>query len=284
MPDLILIDNTPIEIYSIRKHSVYVKREDLCCKKPGPPFSKVRGALLHLKKLKSAGINTVGYVETSISMAGWGVAWICSLLDMQTIIFDPQYKNPSRTLQYHRKQWNKHKAILVPIKAGRAKINWYICRKILQEKYPEAVLLPLGIPFQETIIATSEEVKKTMSNINCKINTFVISVGSGTIVAGLWKGLDTLKISSNIYGIMCRSGNLSLKKKSIISKTRILDKGMFPSVSQLHLIDPGWGYTDKSKIKSPFPCNPYYDKKAWEWLVQNITELKKPILFWNIGK
>ena len=39
-----LVDNTPIE-----KHcGIWVKREDLCCPPPGPPFSKVRGVVEHI--------------------------------------------------------------------------------------------------------------------------------------------------------------------------------------------------------------------------------------------
>jgi hypothetical protein len=34
----------------------------------------------------------------------------------------------------------------------------------------------------------------------------------------------------------------------------------------------------------PFPCNPYYDLKAWEWLMKNKGQLEEPILFWNIGQ
>ncbi|GAG18142.1 unnamed protein product, partial [marine sediment metagenome] len=26
-----------------------------------------------------------------------------------------------------------------------------------------------------------------------------------------------------------------------------------------------------------------YDLKAWKWLVDNMSSLRKPILFWNIG-
>jgi hypothetical protein len=51
----------------------------------------------------------------------------------------------------------------------------------------------------------------------------------------------------------------------------------------LHLLDTGYQYTDKEEIEIPFPCNVYYDAKAYKWTIDNIDKLKKPVLFWNTG-
>ncbi len=86
-------NNTPVESYKCQGLSVLVKREDLCVKKHGPPFSKVRGIYDHLYALKKKGVTTIGYTETSISMAGWGLAWIGRCLGMRVVIYNPQYKH-----------------------------------------------------------------------------------------------------------------------------------------------------------------------------------------------
>ncbi len=57
-----------------------------------------------------------------------------------------------------------------------------------------------------------------------------------------------------------------------------------PSLSKFKLIDPGWEYTQKPTIKAPFPCHPYYDLKAWQWLLENHSCLRQRVLFWNIGQ
>jgi 1-aminocyclopropane-1-carboxylate deaminase/D-cysteine desulfhydrase-like pyridoxal-dependent ACC family enzyme len=277
-----LVNNTPVETYQIDGQDVLVKREDLCCT-DGPPFSKVRGALEHLKKLKQQGVTTVGYCETSISQAGWCVAWLCKELSLTAVIFDPQYKQPCETLTYHRTQWAKYNAVIRPIKAGMAKVNWYICKKLLKEEFgPTAVLLPLGIPFEETIQATEAEVIQTLNKLS-DINSFVICVGSGTITAGLWRGVTKFGNYTAIYGIMGRTGNIPYKMKVIATKARLSNVGLYKSPVQLILKDPGWEYTEESKAECPFPCNKYYDRKSWQWLTENINLLKKPILFWNIG-
>lgn len=208
-----LINNTPIEKYSIAGYPVFVKREDLCCPPPGPPFSKVRGLMPVLKRLKSQGINTVGYTETSISMAGWGVAWACSLLDMKAVIFDPQYKETPGVLKYHRKQWEQFKPDIIPLKAGRAKVNYHISKKILLKKYKNSYLLPLGLILKETIDATEKEAK--VSNLK-NFNSIIIPVGSGTIAAGILKAISNYNVS--VYGICCRETDISMKRNKIIIK------------------------------------------------------------------
>jgi len=33
----------------------------------------------------------------------------------------------------------------------------------------------------------------------------------------------------------------------------------------------------------PWPAHPHYEGKVWEWMLQNVDGLPRPILFWNIG-
>jgi len=35
--------------------------------------------------------------------------------------------------------------------------------------------------------------------------------------------------------------------------------------------------------ETPFPCNEFWDKKAWYWLEKNIQKFEGEILFWNLG-
>jgi hypothetical protein len=271
---------TPIETYD----GILVKRDDLCFSPPAPPFSKCRGVIKHLEYLKLLGINTVGYTETSISMAGWGVAWACKELGMKAVIFDPQYKKTPDVLAYHRTKWKQLGATIIPIKAGMAKVNYYVSKKILLDKFEwkSSKMLPLGLPFWETIEATRDEVIASAKEIK-KVKTVVCCVGSGTIISGVWAGLDLLNSSVNLFGVMTKSGNISAKRTIIETKADIKSDGLFKSSVSLTLIDPGWKYTDKSNIICPFPCHAYYDLKAWDWLMLYRHTLIEPILFWNIG-
>lgn len=272
-----LISPTPIETHVVRNYKIFVKREDLSAPPGAPPFSKIRGLFLKLSKLKKEGFQTVGYTETAVSMAGWGVAWVSACLNINCVIFCPQYKNPPPLLQYHQKQWEKNNAIIRKIPAGRAKVGWYISNKMLKQEWPDnSILLPLGLPFLETIEATQKEANKIKSDFA----SIVVNVGSGTILAGLLSS-KSFK-NSDLYGIMGRKGNIKQKRKHILSVSG--SGGFFnPHPNHFYLIDPGWNYTEKSEFYCPFPCHPWYDLKAWEWLICHIKELKEPVLFWNIG-
>lgn len=273
--------NTPIETHLIGTIPILVKREDLCTKFPHPPFSKMRGLWQHLVKLKEGGVTTVGYTETSISMAGWGVAAVCAELGLRAVIYDPQYKETPSVLQYHRKQWKRFSPVIVPVKAGRAKVNFYTGRKHLHAEYSDnAVMLELGIPLEESVKETAAEYRRTIRSMEKPPGSIVVNVGSGTICAGIVRGWE--KGDGNIYGVMGRTGSIPYREKFIAKKAKCLIRGLMGA--PLFLVDPGWEYTEKSTCNPPFPSHPYYDAKAWEWLMHHTYELEQPILFWNIGR
>lgn len=277
-----IVNNTPIETYKVNGKSIDVKREDLCSLPPGPPFSKMRGIYSYLKRLKSEGIETVGYAESAISMAGWGLAYLCHILNMTLVIFDPQYKETPPTLAFHRENWNKFHPTIVPIKAGRTSVNYYIGRKWLNEHYPNAVMLPIGMHCEETIQETAKEVLK----LKKKYSNIIVPVGSGTICAGVVRGFREKFEHGpyNIIGIMSRSGDVRRKRNEIIEKSGVINASLLIMKIKLEIVDPGYQYTDSIYMEYPFPCNPFYDGKAWEWLNINLGNLREPILFWNIGQ
>jgi hypothetical protein len=223
---------------------------------------------------------------------------------MEAVIFDPQYKVTPETLSYHREQWKQFNPTIHPIPAGRAKVGWYQSKKILLEEYDaNGVMLPLGLPFQESIVATCLEMKETLKSTNLTFRTVVSCIGSGTMFAGLWNGIElstaerigalkSIGITYNppkidLYGVLTRTGSVEHKKEVIQKKAMLQTDGFWKSFTNIHLIDPGWEYTQRYDaywpLEIPFPCNPFYDAKAWEWLIRNKADLKEPILFWNIG-
>jgi 1-aminocyclopropane-1-carboxylate deaminase/D-cysteine desulfhydrase-like pyridoxal-dependent ACC family enzyme len=124
----------------------------------------------------------------------------------------------------------------------------------------------------ESIEGTKKEAVECVN----KYATVVVAVGSGTIAAGIVRaGVPRIKV----VGVMCRTGNKEKKKREIINRARELGCPL----AQLELVDPGYQYTEAAHIKCPFPSHPFYDKKAFKWMVENIEKLENPVLFWNIG-
>lgn len=272
------IKHTPIEVYTIQNKSIFVKREDLCTKNPAPPFSKVRGLFKFLSNLKKQGYTHVGYSENSISMASWGVSWVCYEIGLNAVIFDQQYKNPTKALQKHRQYWNKFNAKIIPVRPGIQNISFNIGKTYMRKNYKKGYMLPLGLSFDETVQETAKEFIYTINRLERIPKTLILSIGSGTICAGI---LNT-KPNMCVFGITCSVMNENKKERFIAQKAKIITKGMIKQVN-FKIIHGGYEYKEKPKIIAPFPCNPHYDLKAWEWLYTNINKIETPILFWNIG-
>lgn len=287
-----MLINTPVEEHN----GVYVKREDLAVNGPtAPPFSKMRGVLAHLTKLRDTGTVTVGYAESAISMAGWGLAWTAMQLGLKAVIFCPIYKcdHPYlEVLRKHRKWWERCGAEIVPMPAGRTKIIYYQGRKWLEENRPKnSVMLPIGMSFPETVEATEKEYLWTLKEYDLKPKNVVLCVGSGTIAAGVARGIAESNLKTNLWGILTRDGSVPEKLRYMekLAGFSLSGTGMLAQSSpvSLTLLPSGFEYTQKCHCSVPFSCNPYYDAKAWEWLMSKkgfLPELhKKSILFWNIG-
>lgn len=276
-----LICNTPVENYRIGSNSIFVKREDLCTAYPAPPFSKCRGLYQYLQRIKSDGIRVVGYLETPVSMGGIAVSYFAQRLGLKAVIFCPKYKKEESyvLIRKHEQWWNKFSPDVIHIKPNYMSVNYYRSKKMLMEKYGSlhCEMLPNGLEFDESIEQTCQEYERSLSL--CEPKSVVVCVGSGIICAGILRASS----KESIYGVLIHDKNVNRKLNFIYEKSGNLRGGLFGK-SNLTLVNPGWQYTEKSNIKSPFPCHPYYDLKAWQWLVENIDRIKKPVLFWNIGR
>lgn len=288
--------HTPVENYTLPDGlKIMVKREDLSCPAPGPTFSKVRGVYVHLKKLREQGILTVGYVETAVSMAGWGVAWAAKELGMKAIIYAPVFLNPRPIYIYHFSKWEEFGAEIVPIEAGMAKVAYYKYSNVFYKKYgkEKGRMLKLGLPFEESVQATCEEVKYTFDQIGLP-DHLITCVGSGTICGGIVRGIyeyvtEKAKTSKEhvfpprLWGIMCRNSEKTRKTESIMGKAKVMYGPLSPII-KFSFVDKKWEYTEPSSMECPFPCHPYYDLKAYQWMVERSEMFHgKSVLFWNIG-
>lgn len=294
---------TPTNKLNIDGVPVYVKREDLFTpalpldagpvfptdpdryQYPSPPFAKLRGLMAHMLDLKAQGTSVVGYMDTSISMGGWAVAWCANALGLKAVIYYPDYKDGYRhNMEGHIRACAQSNAeILLLENPTQLSVNWYRARKLLTATYgDEAVLLPQGLPFRHTVKSVAGEVFQVPTP--ALGGSIVISVGSGTMAAGVLTGLNDPALGDNstrVYGVMVSKGDKKGMARKVVSKAIGIRFGLD---HRLHITNMGYSYEEPEHIQTPFPCNAYYDKKAWAWLVKYaLHQLPRPILFWNIG-
>ena len=57
---------------------------------------------------------------------------------------------------------------------------------------------------------------------------------------------------------------------------------------RITIVDEAYEYKHAVECAAPFPCSPYYDAKAWNWLTRagcasRLQDEFGPVVFWNIG-
>jgi hypothetical protein len=268
-------NSTPVEFYLLQGKKVAVKREDLCCPLPGPSFSKMRGVYAHLSKRSET---VIGVLDTYHSQAGHAVAYACSNLGKSAINYWPVYKADGRELIRAPQQASRSLgAKLCPLPAARSAILYHRAKKHLKENYADSYMIANALKLQESVDENATEAARTPFE---PYTHFIISISSGTVAAGVIRGLLS---TDKPFTVTIHLGYT----RSISSVQNYLIKmigSSFP-LNHTQFIDEKYQYADKVDRKDiPFPCNPYYDAKAWDWLDRNIQNLPyENIMFWNIG-
>jgi len=268
---------TPVEQYSVNGHNILVKRDDLFMadSQPfSPPLAKLRGAFPLLQDLKRYDhITRVAAFDTRISKAGQGIAFLCKELGLECLVGFPQLKGkePSES----QKIAGQLGAELCPLKAGRTAVCYYTFKKIAEQR--GYLMMPLGLVCRQTVLAVAQEAARTLKELEqggVKVKTIVVCTGTGTIATGIHLGAD-----AKVIGVSC---GMSVAKQ--VQRMRELAFPKLLNWNFLELIEPEYEYyTALDTSKCPFPTSPYYDMKAYTWMLNNVDRLESPCMFWNIG-
>ena len=251
-----------VQEFFISNKQILVVRDDLCCPFPGNNNSKSRGVYQFLRNVDA---DVIGVLDTCVSRAGWGVAWLGRQLNKQVYLYVPQNCSDD----FFRLMARLHGATIVPIKGNMSRVNYNVAKKDIERR--GGIMLPLYLRLKETADEVSFVAANTLKRLDFK--TIVVSVGSGTIVSGILRVVDINKVK--VYGV-------SHKDVSIDERIKYIE-GMSGKKGGITIIKYNYTYGDANYSVAPFPCDLYYDKWAWQWLVENVDKLNDPIVFWNVG-
>jgi hypothetical protein len=265
-------DRTPLEFH--RELGLFVKREDLC-NPGGPGFSKSRGVFAHVKAQRA---DTIAVLDTAHSRGGWAVAQACSVLGKRCRVFYPVRKAegdaPARPLQLAAARLG---AELIALPAARSAILYHRVRRIIGNS---TYLMPNALKLQESVAETAAEVRRT--KLPPKLGTVIVSASSGTIAAGVIRGLRLEKRWDGRIVVHMGYRRPERAVRSYIEKMGFL----FGSLGDVEFIDEGYSYADKAKpgpVPS-FPCDVYYDLKALRWWSSLEDRSGYGVaMLWNIG-
>ena len=264
-----LVQNTPIEDYS-KQFGLLVKREDLCCPSPGPPFSKTRGVFARVKEVQE---KIIGVLDTAHSQAGHAVARACQILGKKCHNFYPVYKYQAEIIKPQQSAAKNLGAILHGLPAGRSCILFHQARKITEEM--NGYMMPNALKLEESVIETAKEVP------NDSFDLVIVPASSGTIAAGVMAGF----LERKIYPEFIIHLGYSRSHAEVRDYLRKMS-GDKQAKLKINIIDEGYAYKDRAEDGPDplWPCNVYYDLKAFRWWMKNRSVYKgRKVLFWNIG-
>lgn len=278
----IVLNNTPWEVYQVDGVDVHVKREDLCSPFPGPMFSKVRGLEDKLRGLGDmfGSKPVVGVVDSYHSKAGWGTAWLCKQLGLKCVDFYPVYKGEEPgELRLSQRMAAANGAMLRPqldtsSRNGKVVLKHIImfqrAKNEMSQLFRDSIMLPNGLQLDECAEATYNEcLQHTPTNLMMN-GTWIFSVSSGLIASGVCR-LLMAPVDIILHLGYSRNPSPILNRFAVITKANV------------KIVDEGYSYRESVSFSAPFPCNQYYDLKAWKWLNSNVKTLKQPVVFWNVG-
>jgi hypothetical protein len=262
--------DTPIEDYT-RAYGLYVKREDLACPDPGPHFSKARGVYAHILKQKE---DIIGVLDTRHSQAGHAVARACQVLGKQCINYYPEFKHEPgpRGPQLRARALG---ATLESITAGRSAILFHKARCHCEKL--GGYMMPNALKLDESVAETAKEVTRD------KFDVVIVPVSSGTIAAGVLRGL-AFRFPKEMYS--CLILHLGYSRSHEQVRRYVEEKAGTNGEPALFIVDEAYAYKDRAKPGPipPWPCDEYYDLKTFRWWMENRQHYRdKRVLFWNIG-
>lgn len=286
--------DTPVEDH-LDAHGLLVKREDLSCPPPGPPFSKTRGVFAHVRDRPE---KTIGVLDTYHSQAGHAVAAACALLGKRCVNFYPKYKSDVdgilRPQQFAARALG---AEVRPLKAGLSAALYYRARRHLAQGCPDSYLMPNALKLPEMVAETAREAQltfqqaKIMNHWGEMPETILVPVSSATIAAGVVRGwLDSQRASKHRAldlwkpRFILHMGYNRSQDALVEYFLKMSGAGSSQNVL-ITTVNEGYKYKEKARPgETPsWPCNEYYDLKTFRWWKREGREIYGEALLWNIG-
>lgn len=201
---------TPLEDH-LEEAGLLVKREDLSCPYPGPPFSKTRGVFAHMQKRYEEGVRLFGALDTFHSQAGHAVAYAARLLGAQCVNYFPVYKSDldqadpeaDNLIPVLNSCWMAPRppqvrsrelgADLVGLPAGRSAVLYHTAKRDCEAR--GGYMMPNALKLPETLEETAAEVVRTLEGATrehfdvLRSSPWLISCSSATIASGVLAGL-----------------------------------------------------------------------------------------------
>src|SRR5579871_892241 len=250
--------HTPIEEVTLKGVTVYVKRDDLYGRPPAPPLGKLRGMRIVLRNLYDKNVRLVGCWDTRVSRLGEGLAAACREFPrMRAVVSYPTRRGTAVPGPVRRAR--EMGASTLPLRGNHVSICFAQAKRAIESM--GGAMLPFGLECQEAVTGVAKEAARVPAEL-CR-GTVVLCCGSGVTVAGLLTGLTALP--ARLIGVSSR--------RSLAKIRACIERYVTPMPACVDLIEALMPYDTVSTAVCPFPADPHYDLKAWQYLSANIRKM-----------
>lgn len=263
-----LRDNTPLDSYVVKGKTIHVKRDDLVGdNETTPPWGKMF-AVHHL--LKNFDLSKpIIHLNVFGSWSGWCLAYLADQMDFEFIMAYPNVKKFPREFCDIVDSFG---CKLHPMRHNMANVLRSQVRKHAEEKHMQVLPTAFDSPWYYEYMKA--RIIKNIKKSGITFDNLVVSSGSGVTCSALADGFFDMG-GKRMYTI-CVSAEKTIQKQLATTRSEV-DKRITIIKSEFDFLD----FMDQ--LDTPFPCNQFWDRKAWHWLLENSSKLKGNTLFWNLG-
>jgi hypothetical protein len=273
------VTGTPVDDH--RELGLWVKREDLCCP-GGPNFSKARGVWGHVSRRNE---ELIGVLDTTHSQGGWAVARACAILGRQCVVYWPKRVSEPETLVRPQQQAARDLgAELKWLPAGRSAVLYHTAKRDVVAS--EGYMMPNALKLPESVEETALEVGRTSLHGS---RNYVVSASSATLAAGVVLGLHLIGGGATVFVHMGYSRPVASVLRYMQEMTGLVrqdhDHGTRFGSVDVQVVDEGYEYKDAARPGPDpgWPCNEFYDLKAFRWWMREGRAAWGQAMMWNIG-
>jgi cysteine synthase len=235
-----------------------------------PPWGKIAGIRKVVKSLDLS----VPLVHLNVygSWSGWALSRLAKAHDFE---FHMAFPKTKRIKDDYIGIVESNGAKLVPLRHNMFRVLHAQVENMRKENKWQ--MLPYAFNTDIYLTHMAQRLSATLELAKAddlKFSTLVVSAGSGVTCSALLRAFQAYNPNGSMYNV-CVSSEKTVKTE--LAKKQVLTPSTHVILSEFKFDDT------MPKIDTPFPCNQFWDKKAWHWLTQHAAELKGPILFWNLG-
>ncbi len=273
----VTLEGTPLEDH-VARWGLLVKRDDLACAAPGPASGRMRGVYAHAAQLVKKGARCLGVLERGSSQEVVAVAYAARLLQVPCVIYRSEASGPAPAAAVELG------AEVISFPADPAYVYALHQSATADAASRAGVLMPPGLRLAETEDEVAAEVVRTFERATrpefefLRSSTWLISLGSASVVRGVVTGLDQvlgLGLVSQIVVHLPQErafGGSDLAELVKLSRhVRLVDQLYAPGEPARPGPDPDW------------PADPATDLKALRWWAETGRSRLGHATFWNVG-